>query len=63
MEFAPIFVYLEISLLYSLISIGNALVCASSLAYPNKWSAYKCGFDPSDGAINHFDIRIYLVSI
>ena len=53
MEFAPICVYLEISLLYSLISIGTSFVFASSssLAYPNKWSTYEYDFDPFDDAI------------
>jgi NADH-ubiquinone oxidoreductase chain 3 len=47
MEFAPIFVYLVISLLLSLILIGVSFLFASSssLAYPEKLSAYECGFE------------------
>uniref|UniRef100_UPI0030FEFB59 NADH dehydrogenase subunit 3 n=1 Tax=Cyathodium cavernarum TaxID=351593 RepID=UPI0030FEFB59 len=65
MEFAPIFVYLVISLLLSLILIGVSFLFASSfsLAYPEKLSAYECGFDPFDDARSRFDIRFYLVSI
>nr|YP_009431770.1 NADH dehydrogenase subunit 3 [Calypogeia arguta]ASZ80283.1 NADH dehydrogenase subunit 3 [Calypogeia arguta]UYI31561.1 NADH dehydrogenase subunit 3 [Calypogeia arguta] len=65
MEFAPIFVYLVISLLLSLILIGVSFPFASSssLAYPEKLSAYECGFDPFDDARSRFDIRFYLVSI
>jgi NADH-ubiquinone oxidoreductase chain 3 len=48
MEFAPICVYLVISLLLSLVLIGVSFLFASSssLAYPEKLSAYECGFDP-----------------
>ena len=47
MEFAPIFVYLIISLLLSLILIGVSFLFASSssLAYPEKLSAHECGFE------------------
>jgi NADH-ubiquinone/plastoquinone oxidoreductase, chain 3 len=65
MEFAPISVYLVISLLLSLILVGVSFLFASSsnLAYPEKLSAYECGFDPFDDARSRFDIRFYLVSI
>jgi NADH-ubiquinone oxidoreductase chain 3 len=63
-EFAPICIYLVISLLLSLILIGMSFVFAlSSSAYPDKLSAYECGFDPFDDARSRFDIRFYLVSI
>jgi group II intron reverse transcriptase/maturase len=47
MEFAPICVYLVISLLLSLILIGLSFLFASSssLTYPEKLSAYECGFE------------------
>ena len=65
MEFAPISIYLVISLLLSLILVGVSFLFASSsnLAYPEKLSAYECGFDPFDDARSRFDIRFYLVSI
>jgi NADH-ubiquinone oxidoreductase chain 3 len=64
MEFAPICVYLIISLLLSLILLGvSFLFISSSLAYPEKLLAYKCGVDPLDDARSRFDIRFYLVSI
>lgn len=65
MEFAPICVYLVISLLFSLILIAVSFLFASSSnsAYPEKLSAYECGFDPFDDARSRFDIRFYLVSI
>jgi NADH:ubiquinone oxidoreductase subunit 3 (subunit A) len=65
MEFAPISVYLVISLILSLILVGVSFLFSSSsnLAYPEKLSAYECGFDPFDDARSRFDIRFYLVSI
>jgi NADH-ubiquinone oxidoreductase chain 3 len=65
MEFAPISIYLIVSLLLSLILIGVSFLFAASsnLAYPEKLSAYECGFDPFDDARSRFDIRFYLVSI
>ena len=65
MEFAAISIYLVISLLLSLILVGVSFLFASSsnLAYPEKLSAYECGFDPFDDARSRFDIRFYLVSI
>jgi NADH:ubiquinone oxidoreductase subunit 3 (subunit A) len=58
MEFAPICVYLVISLLFSLILIGVSFLFASSssLAYLEKLLAYECGFDRLDDARSHFDI-------
>ena len=65
MEFAPISVYLLISLLLSLILVGVSFLFASSSTShePEKLSAYECGFDPFDDARNTFDVRFYLVAI
>nr|AEX57695.1 NADH dehydrogenase subunit 3 [Raphanus sativus] len=64
LEFAPISIYLVISLLVSLILLGVPFLFASnSSTYPEKLSAYECGFDPSGDARSRFDIRFYLVSI
>ena len=63
-EFAPICIYLVISLLVSLIPLGLPFPFASnSSTYPEKLSAYECGFDPFGDARSRFDIRFYLVSI
>ena len=65
MEFAPICVYLVISLLFSLILIGVSFYLLLLLIrlIREKLSAYECGFDPFDDARSRFDIRFYLVSI
>lgn len=63
-EFAPICIYLVISPLVSLILLGVPFPFASnSSTYPEKLSAYECGFDPFGDARSRFDIRFYLVSI
>ncbi|CAN6487180.1 unnamed protein product [Victoria cruziana] len=47
-EFAPISIYLVISLLVSLIPLGVPFPFASnSSTYPEKSSAHECGLDPS----------------
>ncbi|KAL9277461.1 putative NADH:ubiquinone reductase (H(+)-translocating) (mitochondrion) [Arabidopsis thaliana] len=49
---------------FSLILLGVPFPFASnSSTYPEKLSAYECGFDPSGDARSRFDIRFYLVSI
>jgi NADH-ubiquinone oxidoreductase chain 3 len=63
-EFAPFCIYLVISPLVSLIPLGVPFPFASSSStYPEKLSAYECGFKPSGDARSHFDIRFYPVSI
>lgn len=63
-EFSPILIYLVISLLVSLILLGLPFLFSSnSSTYPEKLSAYECGFDPFGDARSRFDIRFYLVSI
>nr|QJD13498.1 NADH dehydrogenase subunit 3 [Catharanthus roseus] len=63
-EFSPICIYLVISLLVSLILLGIPFPFSSnSSTYPEKLSAYECGFDPFGDARSRFDIRFYLVSI
>uniref|UniRef100_A0A3Q7JMU3 Small ribosomal subunit protein uS12m n=1 Tax=Solanum lycopersicum TaxID=4081 RepID=A0A3Q7JMU3_SOLLC len=50
-EFAPICIYLVISPLVSLIPLGLPFLFSSnSSTYPEKLSAYECGFDPSGDA-------------
>ena len=65
MEFAPILIYIVVSFLLTILLLGLSFVFAASnnLAYPEKLSAYECGFDPFDDARSRFDVRFYLVSI
>ncbi|XP_048544207.1 NADH-ubiquinone oxidoreductase chain 3-like [Triticum urartu] len=63
-EFAPICIYLVISLLFSLIPLGVTFPFAYNIwTYLEKLSAYECGPDPSGDARSRFNIRFYLVPI
>jgi len=46
-----------------LIGVSFSFASSSSLAYLDKLSIYKCGFDPLNEAKSCFDIQFYLVSI
>ena len=43
--------------------VGGSLVAAWQKPYPEKLSAYECGFAPFDDARRRFDVRYYLVAI
>ena len=63
-EYIPVFIYLIISLLLSILIISLSFVLGtSSRPDPEKVSAYECGFDPFDDARSRFDVRFYLVAI
>jgi NADH:ubiquinone oxidoreductase subunit 3 (subunit A) len=62
-EYAPILIYIGVSLVLSLLILGLSFVFSTQKADPEKVSAYECGFDPFDDARSRFDIRFYLVAI
>ena len=62
-EYFPIFVFLLIGLVLSLVIIGLSLLLANQSGDTEKLTAYECGFDPFDDARNQFDVRFYLVAI
>ena len=43
--------------------VGGSLLAARQKPYPEKVSAYECGFEPFDDARRRFDVRFYLVAI
>ena len=43
--------------------VGGSMLAAPSEPYPEKLSAYECGFEPFDDARRRFDVRYYLVAI
>jgi len=62
-EYLPILIFLGIA-----VGLSGVLVLASWLAarqkpYPEKLSAYECGFDAFEDARGRFDVRFYLVAI
>ncbi len=61
--YLPILVFIVIAGVIALAMVGGALVSAPSKPYPEKLSAYECGFEPFDDARRRFDVRYYLVAI
>ncbi len=62
-EYFPIVVFLVIAGVIGLALVGGSLVAARQKPYPEKLSAYECGFEPFEDARRRFDVRFYLVSI
>ncbi len=59
----PILVFLGIAGLIALAMVGGSLLAARQKPYPEKLSAYECGFEAFDDARRRFDVRFYLVAI
>jgi NADH-quinone oxidoreductase subunit A len=62
-EYFPIVVFLVIAGVIGLALVCGSLVAARQKPYPEKLSAYECGFEPFEDARRRFDVRFYLVSI
>jgi NADH-quinone oxidoreductase subunit A len=59
----PILVFMVIAGAIALAMVGGSLLVARQKPYPEKVSAYECGFEPFDDARRRFDVRFYLVAI
>jgi NADH-quinone oxidoreductase subunit B len=62
-EYFPILVFIGIAGVIAVAMLGSSLVLARQNPYPEKLSAYECGFDPFENARHPFDVRFYLVAI
>src|ERR1700684_300329 len=62
-EYLPVLVFIVIAGAIALAMVGGALLAAHQKPYPDKLSAYECGFEPFDDARRRFDVRYYLVAI
>ncbi|MTH97905.1 NADH-quinone oxidoreductase subunit A [Roseibium sp. RKSG952] len=62
-EYAPIVVFIGISLVIGLALLISPFMIAHKNPDPEKLSAYECGFNAFDDARMKFDVRFYLVSI
>jgi NADH-quinone oxidoreductase subunit A len=62
-EYLPILVFLVIAGGIAIAMIGGSLLAARQKPYPEKLSAYECGFEAFDDARRRFDVRFYLVAI
>ena len=61
--YLPILVFMVIAGAIALAMVGGSLLAARQKPYPEKVSAYECGFEPFDDARRRFDVRFYLVAI
>jgi NADH-quinone oxidoreductase subunit A len=59
----PILIFMAIAAVIAVAMIGGSLMAAWQKPYPEKLSAYECGFEPFDDARRRFDVRFYLVAI
>ena len=61
--YLPVLVFMVIAGAIALAMVGGSLLAARQKPYPEKVSAYECGFEAFDDARRRFDVRFYLVSI
>ena len=62
-NYLPIVVFLAIAGVIAVAMVAGSLLLARQKPYPEKSSAYECGFEPFDDARRRFDVRFYLVAI
>jgi NADH-quinone oxidoreductase subunit A len=59
----PIVVFIGIAAVIALAMVVSSLLIARQKPYPEKLTAYECGFEAFDDARGRFDVRFYLVAI
>src|SRR6201995_1213628 len=62
-SYFPILVFIAIAGLIGLALVLGSILAARQKPYPEKLSAYECGFEAFDDARRRFDVRFYLVAI
>jgi len=62
-EYLPVLVFIVIAGAIGTAMILGSLLAARQKPYPDKLSAYECGFEAFDDARRRFDVRYYLVAI
>jgi NADH-quinone oxidoreductase subunit A len=62
-DYLPILVFMLIAGLIAVAMVAGSLLAARQKPYPEKLSAYECGFEAFDDARRRFDVRYYLVAI
>jgi NADH-quinone oxidoreductase subunit A len=62
-NYFPVIVFLAIASAIALLMVGGSIAAAWQKPYPEKVSAYECGFEAFDDARRRFDVRYYLVAI
>jgi len=61
--YLPILVFLVIAGVIAIAMVAGSILAARQKPYPEKLSAYECGFEAFDDARRRFDVRYYLVAI
>ena len=61
--YLPVLVFMVIAGVIAIALIAASLIAGKQDPYPEKLSAYECGFEPFDDARRRFDVRYYLVAI
>jgi len=61
--YLPVLVFMVIAGGIAVAMVGLSLAFARQKPYPEKVSAYECGFEAFDDARRRFDVRYYLVAI
>ena len=62
-NYYPILLFLLIAGVVAVVMVGGSRLAAPQRPYPEKLSAYECGFEAFDDARRRFDVRFYLVAI
>jgi NADH-quinone oxidoreductase subunit A len=62
-NYYPILFFLLIACVIAVAMVGGSRLAAPQRPYPEKLSAYECGFEAFDDARRRFDVRFYLVAI
>jgi NADH-quinone oxidoreductase subunit A len=62
-NYYPILIFLLIAGIVAVVMVGGSRLAAPQRPYPEKLSAYECGFEAFDDARRRFDVRFYLVAI
>ena len=62
-QYLPVLVFIIIAGVIAMAMVGGSLLAARQKPYPEKLSAYECGFEAFDDARRRFDVRYYLVAI
>ena len=61
--YLPILIFMVIAAAIAVAMISASMLAGPKNPYPDKVSAYECGFEPFDDARRRFDVRYYLVAI
>lgn len=62
-NYFPVIVFLVIAAVIAAAMVGGSLLAARQQPYPEKVSAYECGFEAFGDVRHRFDVRYYLVAI